>query len=86
MQQLTVRIFYFQYYTGREPMLMMLVKQGAFIDAKDINGMTPLHMAAMKKDPNTLQANLKIIERLVTFGANIDSVAKDGSTPLHLAC
>lgn len=48
--------------------------------------MTPLHMAAMKKDPTTLQANLKIIERLVTFGANIDSVAKDGSTPLHLAC
>jgi ankyrin repeat protein len=39
---------------GREPMLMMLVKQGAFIDAKDINGMTPLHMAAMKKDPTTL--------------------------------
>jgi ankyrin repeat protein len=35
---------------GREPMLMMLVKQGAFIDAKDINGMTPLHLAAMKKD------------------------------------
>jgi ankyrin repeat protein len=67
-------------------MLMMLVKQGAFIDAKDINGMTPLHMAATKKDPTTLQANLQIIERLVTFGANIDSVAKDGSTPLHLAC
>ena len=54
MQQLTVRIFNLQYFTGREPMLMMLVKQGAFIDAKDINGMTPLHMAAMKKDPNTL--------------------------------
>jgi ankyrin repeat protein len=31
-------------------MLMMLVKHGAFIDAKDINGMTPLHMAALKKD------------------------------------
>ena len=33
---------------AREPMLMMLVKQGAMIDAKDINGMTPLHHAAMK--------------------------------------
>ena len=67
-------------------MLMMLVKQGAFIDAKDINGMTPLHIASMKKDAQTQQLNIKIIERLVTFGANIDSVAKDGSTPLHLAC
>jgi len=54
-------------------MLMMLVKQGALIDAKDSNGMTPLHHAAMKKDPQTLQQNAKIIERLVTFGANIDS-------------
>jgi ankyrin repeat protein len=67
-------------------MLMMLVKQGALIDAKDSNGMTPLHHAAMKKDPQTLQQNAKIIERLVTFGANIDSQMKDGSTPLHLAC
>ena len=32
---------------------MMLVKQGAFIDAKDINGMTPLHQAANKKDQAT---------------------------------
>jgi ankyrin repeat protein len=73
-------------FTAREPMLMMLVKQGAMIDAKDSNGMTPLHHAAMKKDPQTLQQNAKIIERLVTFGANIDSQMKDGSTPLHLAC
>jgi len=41
-------------FTAREPMLMMLVKQGAMIDAKDSNGMTPLHHAAMKKDPQTL--------------------------------
>ncbi|TNV85672.1 hypothetical protein FGO68_gene4297 [Halteria grandinella] len=71
---------------SREPMLMMLVKQGCFIDAKDNNGMTPLHLSAQKKDQQTLQANLKILERLVTFGCNIDSQMKDGSTPLHLAC
>jgi hypothetical protein len=50
MQLFTVS--YFQLiYSAREPMLMMLVKQGALIDAKDINGMTPLHHAAIKSDP-----------------------------------
>jgi ankyrin repeat protein len=34
---------------GREPILMVLVKQTAFLDAKDINGMTPLHHVASKK-------------------------------------
>jgi len=46
-------------------MLMMLLKQNAFIDAKDINGMTPLHHAASLKDATTQVMNLKIIERLV---------------------
>jgi ankyrin repeat protein len=67
-------------------MLLMLVKQGCFLDAKDNNGMTPLHHAAQKKDQQSINVNLKIIERLVTFGANIDSQMKDGSTPMHLAC
>ena len=50
MQLFTVS--YFQLiYSAREPMLMMLVKQGALIDAKDINGMTPLHHASIKSDP-----------------------------------
>lgn len=66
---------------------MMIAKHGAFLDPKDINGMTPLHLVANKKDTTTTQANsLKVIERLVTFGANINSQMKDGSTPLHLAC
>lgn len=67
-------------------MLMILLKQSAFIDAKDLNGMTPLHHAAQKKDQASQVQNLKIIERLVTFGASIDSQMKDGSTPIHLAC
>ena len=51
-------------------MLMMLLKQNAYIDAEDINGMSPLHVAVMKKD--SLAMNLKIIERLINFGANIN--------------
>jgi ankyrin repeat protein len=73
-------------YYGREAMLMILVKHGAYIDPKDTNGMTPLHLVANKKDPSTQAAILKIIERLVTFGGNINAQMKDGSTPLHLAC
>lgn len=45
--------------------MMMLLKQNAFIDAKDINGMTPLHHACSLNDKATQVMNLKIIERLV---------------------
>ena len=68
-------------------MLMMLIKQSCFIDAKDVNGMTALHHIASKKESGNNQLLvLKILERLATFGANLDSQMKDGSTPLHLAC
>jgi ankyrin repeat protein len=30
-------------------MLMILVKHGAYLDPKDSNGMTPLHLVANKK-------------------------------------
>ena len=49
-QRFIVSFLYRYNNVAREPMLMMLVKQGALIDAKDSNGMTPLHHAALKKD------------------------------------
>ena len=68
---------------GNETILMMLLKQNAFVDAQDASGLSALHLAAMKKDnPST---NLKIVERLLNFGVNINAQIKDGSTPLHVA-
>ena len=45
--------------------MMILLKQNAFLEAKDVNGMTPLHHSASKKDQQSQVANLKILERLV---------------------
>ena len=57
---------------------------GADIDARDQDGVTPLHMAAIVSD------NPAMIPALLDAGANIEARAFDGPafyglTPLHMA-
>ena len=69
----------------RETLLMILLKQQAFPNVVDVNGLTPLHVVAMQNDANSLSV-VRIMESLVNFDAKVNAQSKDGSTPLHLAC
>lgn len=55
------------------------VKGGARVDARDENGLTPLHRAA------AFNPNPEIIQALVRLGADINARTKYDLTPLHLA-
>lgn len=55
-----------------------LLEHGAFIDAKDIKGCTPLYLASKE---GTAEAAALLIDR----GADVAIAAEDGRTPLHMA-
>ena len=55
-----------------------LIAKGATIDAKDIDGFTPLIVAAVK-------GHLKLVEVFVSNKADINATTKDGRTALHFA-
>ncbi|KAK0105720.1 hypothetical protein ONS95_004242 [Cadophora gregata] len=56
----------------------LLLRRGAFNNATDIHGSTPLHFAASF-------GNQIIAEILLKNGANIDAIDDQGGTPLHEA-
>lgn len=56
----------------------LLTVNPALVSSKDINGRTPLHLAAQENRKEI--ANLLVARR-----AEVDATDKDGSTPLHLA-
>ncbi|GHS94676.1 hypothetical protein FACS1894139_08850 [Planctomycetales bacterium] len=55
------------------------IKGGANVNAKDKNGMTPLHYAAENNK------NAEVVVLLVKAGADINSKENTGETPLHRA-
>jgi ankyrin repeat protein len=55
-----------------------IIKRGAALDPKDVNGSTPLHFAAEK-------GNIEIIKLLLTSGADVDACDEQRLTPLHHA-
>ena len=55
----------------------MLFQEACNIDALTHNGLSALHVAAMKKKP-------KVLELLVGYGAQLDLTDDDGDTPLHM--
>ena len=58
-----------------EEILVLLIDKSADINAKDINGNTPLHNASIK-------GHIKIVEILVGKGANVNAKTDNGRTPL----
>ena len=64
---------------NRFEMSKILVGKGADINAKEINGYTPLHFAVMYE-------KIPIASMLIKHGSNVQSSCNSGNTPLHLAC
>ena len=58
--------------------LELLIQNGAKLDAKDDNGQTPIHLAALRMRSSW-------IEMLVRYGASLKSRTKYGLTPLEYA-
>ena len=56
----------------------LLIEAGCGIDARDLNGMAPLHGAVVVGATD-------VVGMLVTKGANINLADASGHTPLHLA-
>jgi ankyrin repeat protein len=63
----------------------VLLKEGADIEARNVVGFTPLHLAVMGDSYNTssAQCKKKSIEILLKHGADINTQADDGKTPLN---
>lgn len=57
---------------------MILIAQGADINAGTAHGVTPLHYAAGSE-------NSELCKYLVVIGADVNARDEDGSTPLHCA-
>lgn len=65
-------------HSGSVSMAMLLLNQGAKVDACEAWDETPLHMAARS-------GSLDLCDLLLTWGANMDAVNAHGWTPLLLA-
>ena len=65
----------------------ILINSGAEVDAKDNNGLTPLHVAAKEREifhGGQVQL-LEIFKVLINSGAQFNIKNNDGKTPLDLA-
>jgi ankyrin repeat protein len=63
---------------GELMVIDFVIERTADINACDLDGLTPLHMAVTKSEFYT--------KRLLDAGANPAALAHNGMTPLHLAC
>ena len=60
----------------------LLIAKGADVNAKDRQGMTPLHFAAIKRHNKEIK---EIVELLIAKGADVNAKTDDGGTPLNAA-
>ncbi|MCS5711213.1 ankyrin repeat domain-containing protein [Candidatus Berkiella aquae] len=63
---------------NRLEIVLLLLKNGANIEAKNSNDETALHLA-------TRRGNYKIIQQLLKHGANVEARNANGETPFHHA-
>ena len=60
----------------------LLLARGAQIEARDIHGSTPLHMASTQASD---EAGLEMMKLLLDHGADVDAKGGQGQTPLFLS-
>jgi ankyrin repeat protein len=63
---------------GRKEIAEFLIANGADVDARKRNGVTPLHVAAAR-------GHGEIVKLLISGGANVNARTNDGETALHKA-
>ncbi|EAY13222.1 hypothetical protein TVAG_097920 [Trichomonas vaginalis G3] len=68
----------FKFESNNKDLIELLISNGVNVNAKNIHGNTPLHIAA-------LFSNVESAEILISHGAEINSLNKNGQTPLDIA-
>jgi len=63
---------------GRTELVKLLLEKGAGVNAKDMYGNTPLHLAA-------IWGYMDVVRTLISRGADVNAAAEDGYTPLDEA-
>ena len=64
----------------RDPVIRFLAEQGASINQRDRYGLSPLHYACMRGNPEAVQ------ELISLAGIAINGCDDQSLTPLHMAC
>ncbi len=64
--------------SGYREIIEILLARGLPINSQNVNGQTPLHLAAMA-------GNIEVAELLLQKGASIKILNKKGESPLHMA-
>ena len=70
------------HYANSVKVARILLSQGADIDARNNDGVTPLHLTSLKTSLSEV-IGLGLCKLLITSGADVNAQDNDGNTPLH---